>query len=1197
MTYQHPTRSPALRRQALVPLVAMALLASAGSRADDSEIFLNTRTVSAPNILLVLDTSGSMGTTVYSRTPYDGSKSYSGSCDTGSAYIANAGSAGVAPSCTAANFPIASMVCASAAKGLTGAGSPGYFSDSMVRWTKSTGTPATYFWNYLLTATGGTDIACRSDNIAGNTKLPTVYVGPVNGTATEWTTWVDPSIGNPASYWESTSSPKPVYTVYSGNYLNWLYLANPPQVNIGSRIDVVRKAAINLMNSVPQSWNFGLMRYSSNGTGGMVSQPMAPLNTNVTTLTNEMNSWSAGGSTPLSETLYEAYLYYAGLPVYYGLNSKPFASIASSRSGSTYLSPITASCQKSFVIFLTDGQPNGDSAGNTLMGKLPTYPNPIPLQMPSMKVAGGCDDPTKYPYTTSIKPNLGGSYTTDGMCAGAVASLMYNSDMSSTQAGTQNVQTYFIGFGSDFEANSKNQSLKAEIDYLQSVASRGGGKSYTATDLTGLEGVFTSIANNILQQSASFVAPVVPVNAFNPTQTLNDVYLSLFESSQTYHWPGNLKKYALQNGTLIDANGSPAVDPSTQTLRSSAQSFWSTTVDGANVSAGGAASQLPGWDPASSPPRVIYTYMGSGSPGSAIDLSASSNYQFTVTNSLITAAALGAAGASATVRADIINYARGEDLKNINNNGLTTDARLSMGDALHSVPAVVIYGGSTSSPDVRDAVIYRPDNDGMLHAISGATGQELWAFIPSEALGQMSSLYADPNLSTKHYVLDGSVRVLKFDVNNDGVIDPSSGDRVIIYFGQGRGGTAYYAMDVTDRNHPKFLWSIGGGLPNHGQAWGTPTIANINIAGSNQNSQKLVLVISGGYDPVEDASSSYRSSDTVGNAIYFIDALYGTLLWSASNSGADLNLSKMHHAIPSDVLTIDINSDGYVDRMYVGDMAGQLWRFDITNGNGRSSLVAGGVIASLGGANGGNSSNNRRFYNTPDAAMFGTSGHAPYLNIAIGSGYRGHPLNTDTLDYFYSVRDYKPFTFRSQADFDAATVYTDSNMLDITTTPINPTIPDGTPGWKLSFSSSGEKVLSSSVTFNNVILFTTYTPGGAVTTCSPSIGVNRYYAINVWDGSPALNLNNGNNRTAQDRFQTLTQAGIAPNVTLVISNITDATANKNNQAGYVSPDSCSGDPSCSNTGTVVGFSGSEKLKNVPQLGARTRTYWNANDAQ
>ncbi len=1192
-----------LGRSVLLPAVMTTLLASGVARADDSEIFLNTRTVSAPNILLVLDTSGSMGSTVYSRAPYDATQTYTGSCNSANAYIAAASAAGTPPTCSAASFPIASMVCTTGTKALSGSGSPGYFSDSMVRWTKTTGTPAAYFWSYLLTSTGGTDIACRSDNVSGNAKIPTVYVGPVNGPTTEWTTWIDPSIGNPASYWESTSSPKPVYTVYSGNYLNWLYLSNPPQVNIGNRLSVVRKAATNLMNSVPQNWNFGLMRYSSNGTGGMVADPIGPLSSNITQLTTDMNSWSPGGSTPLSETLYEAYLYYAGLPVYYGLKSTPFNSVASSRSGNSYVSPITASCQKSFVIFLTDGQPNVDTAGNTVMGQLPTYPNPQPLQLPSMKPAGGCDDPTKYPYSHSLSPNLGSSNATDGICGGAVAAHMYNSDVSPSQPGIQNVQTYFIGFGSDFSANSKNPSLTAEIDYLQGVASRGGGKAYTATDLTGLESVFTSIASNILQQSATFVAPVVPVNAFNPTQTLNDVYLSLFESSPTYHWPGNLKKYALLNGNLVDANGSPAVDPSTQTLRTSAQSFWSTVVDGADVKAGGAASQLPGWDPSSSPPRVIYTLTSGGSGSGAIDLSSSSSYQFAVTNTAITAAMLGASGASDTERANIINYARGEDLKNINNNGLTTDSRLTMGDALHANPAIVIYGGTTANADVRDAVIYRPDNDGMLHAISGATGQELWAFIPPEALSQMAALYADPALSAKHYVLDGSVRVIKFDVNNDGIVDPSAGDRVVIYFGQGRGGLAYYAMDVTDRNHPKFLWSTGAGLPNHGQAWGTPSVATINIAGATQNSQKLVLVIGGGYDPAEDATSGYRSADSVGNAIYFIDALYGTLLWSASNSGADLNLARMHHAIPSDVLTLDTNSDGFVDRMYVGDMAGQVWRFDIANGSPRSSLVAGGVIASLGAADGGSATNNRRFYNAPDAAVVATAGTPAYISVGIGSGYRGHPLNTDTQDYYFSVRDYQAFTARTQANYDAAQVRSFTDLLDITSTPVNPKIPSGSAGWKLSFTNSGEKVLSSSVTFANVVLFTTYTPTSAVTNCSPSVGVNRYYAINVWDGSPALNLHNGNNQTALDRYQTLTQAGIAPNATLVISNISDNQANKNNQSTYVPPSACAGDPSCSNTGKAYIYFGSERPNGGPNgppvltYGSRVRTYWNANDAQ
>lgn len=1192
------SRRASLTRRALAS--AVFALCAAAANADDSEIFINTQTLAPPNILLVLDTSGSMGSSVYSRALYDGSKTYTGSCVGSNAYVADQSNSGTPPACTAASFPIASMKCTTAVTALSGAGSPGYFSDSMVRWSRiGASAPYNYTWNYILTTATGTDIACRSDNVSGQ-SIPTLYTGPVNTAATEWTTWVGPPTGNANSYWESPSSPKPLYTVYSGNYLNWLYQTNPAQVYIGDRIQVVTKAAINLINSVPQNWNFGLMRYSSNGVGGMVATAVAPLTQNLSVLTTEMNSWGPGGSTPLTETLYEAYLYYAGKPIRYGLHSTPFTSTAAARVGGSatstvYKSPITDSCQKNFIIYLTDGQPNGDADANTVASQLPTFPNPTPLALPSLKLAGGCDDPTKYPYSHSISPNLGASSASDGICGGAIAANMYNSDISDSLPGVQNVQTYYIGFGTDFSSVKNNPNLQAEFDYLSSVATRGGGKAYTATDLTSLEGVFTSIAGNILQQSASFVAPTIPVNAFNPTQTLSDVYLSLFQSAKTYHWPGNLKKFNLLNGTLVDKNGSPAVDPSTQSLRTSAQSVWSNQVDGPNVLLGGAAAQIPEWDPASGTPRTVYTYVGAAHPSSPVDLTLDT-YAFKVSNSQITAAMLGANGASDAVRADIINYARGEDLWNINNNGLTTDSRKDMGDALHAVPAVVIYGGTSANPDVTDAVVYRPDNDGMLHAISAATGTELWAFIPQEALGQMQSLYSNGPLSTKHYILDGSVKVLKYDANGDGVIDTKAGDRVIIYFGQGRGGQAYYAMDVTDRTHPQLLWTLSDGLVNHGYAWGTPVIAKININGATQNSQKLVLIIGGGYD-LQEENVGYVAADNTGNALYFVDALYGTVLWAASNNGADLNLARMHHAIPGDVLALDTNSDGYVDRVYAGDMAGQIWRFDITNGNSRGSLVAGGVIASLGAADGGGTGNNRRFYAAPDAALFGTQGHAPFVNIAIGSGYRGHPLDTTTTERFYSIRDYKGFAARTQSDYDSTPPVTDGQLVDITSSPTSAVVPDGSPGWKLSFTNSGEKVLSSATTFNNSILFTTYAPGGAPTSCSPSVGLNRYYAVALANGAPTLNLSNGNNQTTQDRSLQLNQAGIAPNVSILINNVTDKVANSNNTAQTPVNPSCSGDPACLINRPACGAYVGVQCVPSPTLGSRIRTYWSGNDAQ
>ena len=82
-----------------------------------------------------------------------------------------------------------------------------------------------------------------------------------------------------------------------------------------------------------------------------------------------------------------------------------------------------------------------------------------------------------------------------------------------------------------------------------------------------------------------------------------------------------------------------------------------------------------------------------------------------------------------------------------------------------------------------------------------------------------------------------------------------------------------------------------------------------------------------------------------------------------------------------------------------------------------SNLVTGGVLASLGNADQGThpNSSTRRFYQSPDVSLVRLRGAAPYFNIAIGSGWRGHPMNTDTQDRFYSVRDYQPFATLTQS--------------------------------------------------------------------------------------------------------------------------------------------------------------------------------------
>jgi type IV pilus assembly protein PilY1 len=492
-----------------------------------------------------------------------------------------------------------------------------------------------------------------------------------------------------------------------------------------------------------------------------------------------------------------------------------------------------------------------------------------------------------------------------------------------------------------------------------------------------------------------------------------------------------------------------------------------------------------------------------------------------------------------------------------------------MGDPLHGRPATVIYGGTATNPDL---VLFAVTNDGYLHAIETTNGSELWSYIPGQLLKRMNNLHNDAPQPAKSYGLDGNIRAYKLDINNDGIVNGS--DKVYLFFGMGRGGESYYALDVTDRNDPKLMWRKGSAnelladgtpipsgdqLPGLAQTWSTPIITNVNIGGT----VKLVAIFAGGYDPSQD-NLNYNTDD-IGNRIYMLDAVTGAQLWRAgpdTDGSAQLKIPttlpasrQMNNSIPADVRVIDLDGDGLADRMYASDTGARVWRFDIFNGQSASSLVTGGVMASLGRASGAGSdpTDARRFYYAPDVSLI-KQNSGSFINIAIGSGFRGHPLDTQIHDRFYALRDYNGFTKYTQTQYDngtAVTLITDgsSNLIDVSAN-IAPNIAFGKQGWKMDMSVpswQGEKVLAESLTFSGTIIFTTYLPqaGTAVpgsNSCVARQGRNRLYAVSAVDGSPVVNRDgsadaSGNvSKTGdevEDRWGDLSQSGIAPEAVIL----------------------------------------------------------------
>jgi type IV pilus assembly protein PilY1 len=1076
-------------------------------------------------------------------------------------------------------------------------------------------TNATHTWQNSLTISGGTDVECYADRpgVGTDSNYPDVH-SDASSTGGRY------SSNSADSWWTASGFSGTNYTIYSANYLNY-YVWAPSSIQ--TRMSSVQNAATGLLGLM-SGVNVGLTTYSYGGSGGMVRKPIQSIDASGvrSTLIDEINHFVPAGDTPLSETLFETYRYFSGGGVLFGGNgsngtfrstrctagsasqdrggayigscdsSENFPSVASSQQpAGTYDSPADYSCQKNYIVYLTDGEPTNDNEADEYMEGSSTSTQVAASTQAQCTALGGVWRTRRSGNTCTVTTTTGGLPnwtsvtggcvgTASGRCTSALAKYMYQSDLRGDVTGTQNVKSYFIGFGSDFfDANTGTSS--ASFQFLQDAATAGGGLAFTATDYASLTSVFNTIIADIAQDvDTSFSAPSVAVNAFNRTQTLDDLYVAVFSPQTAMHWPGNLKKYKVISEVVKDADGADAVNPSTGFFKNASRSYWSVTADGPDVTLGGAAHRLP--DPAN---RNVLTYLGSNAPSSAQNLSSIS----TAITSANANTVLNLQTGDPTY-ANLISWAKGTDVKHENPPEDTSGVRHAMGDPVHSEPAVVIYGDASGSHGY-DTVVYLTTNDGYLHAINATantngsdasdSGQELWSFIPQEMLPELRLLYANDSATTKHYSLDGPVRVLKYDINGDGSVDSAHGDRVLLYFTTGRSTSQsrYYALDVTDKAHPQFLWSISGSqLPGLGQTWSSPTVARVTVNGASQNGQHLVLIFGGGYDSVEDGYS-YVSGDTVGNHLYMVDAKSGALLWSAGPTNAyNFTHTRMTHAIPSSVSVLDVNNDGFADRMYVGDMAGQLWRFDIKNGNAAASLVTGGVIASLGTKEDTTHTMaaTRRFYAAPDVALIEPIRQRAFMSIAIGSGYRGHPVNTEVADRMYSIRDYNPYGALTQAQYNGLHLILDSEVTDVTTN-LEPVLSDGAYGWKLQLTAAdGEKVVTAARTLANTIYFTTYSPGstsivsGDPCSAQRTSGTNRVYAVSAFTGAPMLDRNGDGTITLADRKSDLRQGGIAPGISLL----------------FPPPSGDGGDAA-----PVLLMSGSEMVGSCATCRGLIKTYW------
>jgi type IV pilus assembly protein PilY1 len=381
-----------------------------------------------------------------------------------------------------------------------------------------------------------------------------------------------------------------------------------------------------------------------------------------------------------------------------------------------------------------------------------------------------------------------------------------------------------------------------------------------------------------------------------------------------------------------------------------------------------------------------------------------------------------------------------------------------LGAIINSQPLVIPY------EDLR-SVIFVGANDGMLHAFDSATGEELWGFIPYELLGRLNGL---SQKKVHKYFVDGTPKAY------------IANSQKIIIFGLGKGGSHYYALDVTNPDDPKFLWKIGPettGFSELGQAWSTPQIRKVKY----ETGERAVCFIGGGYD---ENQSKRRTDDRWGRAVYAIDVVTGTQIWRWDHE-KDGN---MNFSIPSDISCVDINGDGYIDRLYVGDTGGNLWRFDIKE-SGPNTWSAKMIFDTNTNIIAGSK---RKIFYRPDVTL-----EKGYEMVFFGTGDRERADETKVINQIYAIKDRgldQPISM--------------NNLENVTYGVADLKSLESKDGWFINLEGNmGEKVLGSPVVIFGVAYIGTFTPS-----LRNADGIARIYALNYKNGDPILNLNPSNDQ-------------------------------------------------------------------------------------
>lgn len=996
------------------------------------------------------------------------------------------------------------------------------------------------------------------------------------------------------------------YVPYKGDYLNWYFdtaTDNPTTANwtnykpgTRTRMEVAQDSLSGLMDTLVKV-NVGLSTFNGSD-GADIDVPIAAINaSHLSTLKTTISGTSASGRTPLAETLRDIGRYFANgdgnngstdgecggaantrlwlHPNDTALNTSVACSTvlnATNDTNDSLTGPIANFCEQNFVVMLTDGAPTGDA---DIHADLKDYDQDC--VGPPTVVDDGYTCTSVADDTKSYDTGPDTDYWDD------VAQALYEIDLRpdlNKQDGSpklNNIRTYTVGFA---DLQIKNSRL------ISDTATQGGGKFIYASTADELTTAFETIRDDIDSQSGT--AAAVTFNS-STLSSQSAVYQALFD---TQRWSGQLRSIPLDGFTGDILTNCTEGDNNCWYAEKMLEAQSSRLIMTYNPNAQHAVNF------AYNASSQDYSTITSSTTGNVIpealvnDLCANSDMPFPCNASTAADSPAGSLAANKTHMTELVAYLRGDRSKESK-----TEFRIrsnKLGDIVNSSPVYVgkpsvgwpstapfptvvadTYNTwSTSTIKNRMPVVYVGANDGMIHgfrtletdsaADSNDAGEEVLAFIPSGTFSADNNkglhYIAEQDYSHEFYV-DLNPALSDVYINHrDSTTGTPTTDKVwrtVLVGGQGAGGNTMYMLDVTDPDDfteakIKELVEWEFTQPDLGYTYSKPTIAMMNngrfaaIFGNGYNSDTFggdckaklfVVFLDGGIDGTWTLGTDPSSSTT---DYMVFDTTIGA-------TGAACNGL-------SSPAVVDLNGDKVADKVYAGDLYGNLWDFDLCNWETTTPAcqstgwsVAGKIMTANYGTGGSNKV--QPITVKPVVSLDPASTGVDDLIIAFGTGQylaSGDITNTD-VQSFYAVRSYSARTNGGDYGLNPRTTSDQFVEQDLTEaactaagcsgdvrTVTNSNVGSNKNGWFIDFdfndaggtAVNGERIVVNPKIRSNTLFFNTVKPDDRI--CYAG-GSGWLMSVNLANGGqplkPVFDLNNDGVFDSNDQESSTNPAG------------------------------------------------------------------------